>query len=160
MKNLLIGIAAMAAALAGCASGGGAAGGDVSGMVVLQQGTHSDMADQAYKDIHNDADLKALWAQVYAKVSSPPPVPQIDWTKQMVLAYFMGEQKHGGYRVSMTKAQEGLGVYNAQATVSIPGQSCHVTMDVTRPYVIVAVPASALPVAFDEPIQKNQPPCG
>jgi hypothetical protein len=157
MKHILLSIAVMAAALVG----GGAARADVPpGLVILEQGAHSDVADEAYKDVHNDADLKALWAQVYGKSASPPSIPQIDWTKQMVLAYFMGEQKHTGYRIAFTEAQEDLGVFKAQVTVTIPGMNCHANPDKVRPYIIVAVPISAAPISFDDPLQKNGPPCG
>lgn len=156
MKHLLLSIAIIAVALVG-----GAARADTpTGLVILEQGTHSDAADEAYKEAHNDADLKALWGQVYGKSVSPPTMPQIDWTKQMVLAYFMGEQKHTGYRINFTKAEEDLGVYKAQVTVTIPGLNCHTNPDKVHPYIIVAVPVSAAPVSFDDPLQKNGIPCG
>jgi len=155
MKSFLIGIAVMAAALVG----GSAVGDDVEGMTVLQQGNHSDIKDQLFKDIHNQADLAALWAQMYAKMTSPPSLPTIDWTKQMVIAYFMGDQKHGGYRVRITKAAEDLGSFKVEVTVTIPGQACHVPTDNTQPYVVVTVPASAAPVEPDIK-QRNAPPCG
>ena len=159
MKDVLAGIAIMAAAVAGCASDG-AASGHTHGMLVLLQGSHSGVVEQAHHDIHDQAGLQALWARVYAKDSSAPALPQIDWSKQMVLAYFMGEQNHGGYRVSISKAEEGRGVYSVQATLSVPGHACHVTKDITQPYVIVVVPASTAPVSWEESVQENLPPCG
>jgi hypothetical protein len=155
MKSFLIGLAVMAAALAG----GSAIGDDVEGMTVLQQGNHSDIKEQTFKDIHNQADLAALWAQMYAKLSSPPAVPQVDWTKQMVIAFFMGDQKHGGYRIRITKAAEDLGSFNVDVTVTIPGQNCNFPHDDSQPYIVVALPASTAQVNPNI-VQKNMPPCG
>lgn len=155
MKKLLILAAALAALLAGCAS----AGGSSDGVNVLQTGSHSPVKDQEEKDIHDQAAFQAAWDKVYSESSSKPALPTVDFTKQTVIYYALGEKKHGGYALKITRAEPSGTGYAVGITVIEPGQNCHnMTMDITHPFLFATIP-SVGPVSFDEVKIRETPPC-
>src|SRR5579862_1950462 len=141
MKKAFVIVAVLAAGIAGCASGGGSAS---SGVETLASGNHSSVTDQDYKDFHNQADLDAYLAKAFAKQASPPKL-DVDWTKQMVLTAFIGQQKQTGYRIRFTSVDESGDTVSVHVRVIIP---CHqkAIPDPSEPYMIVAAPATTKPV--------------
>jgi len=119
--KILPGAAVLAMLLAGCASMGG---GGAAGVEVLASGNYSNMKDQQYKDIHNQADFDALWQRAFGGLSGAPSKPTVDFTKNMVLAAFLGQQKHGGYVVRIAKLDDSGPTVNVTVEVTIPGTNC------------------------------------
>lgn len=147
MKRLLIAVAALAVILAGCATMGG-----TSGITVLQSGSHSAMKDQSYKDFHNQADLDAFMATAFAK-GDAPDLGKIDWTKNMVLAAFIGEQSNSGYRVYINKLDDSApDSVQVHVRVTIP---CSKESQPAKqsPFQIVTAPATTKTVNFADPEQ-------
>lgn len=145
MKRLFVLVAALAASLAA----GSSLAGDIQ---QLFSGTHATLTDQNYKDIHNVDDLKAFWATAFGGMSSQPKLPDIDFTKQMVVAVFIGQQLHSGDKVRVPKFDDSGDDFHIVVEVEIP---CHMRMEKDVPYVIVALPATGKPVSF-ETKQHNQ----
>ena len=147
MNRMIMKISAMAAllVLAGCAS----MGGGNSGIDVLASGFHSGVQDEQYHDIHNAADFKTWWDKAYSVYSSAPPLPNVDFTKQMVIAAFMGKQSHGGYIFRVVKATETDQGIDAVISIQIPGQGCNAPQAVVQPFQFVAIPASTKSVNWD-----------
>ena len=158
MKNVFALSAALILGLAGCASGGGGggdSGGGASGDIqVLATGSHSSITDLDFKDIHNAADLDAYLAKAFAKQSAPPKL-EVDWTKQMVLAAFIGEKKNTGIRIRFLSVDESGDTVQVHTKVIIPCYE-HSRPEANEPFTIVAVPATTKPVNFNEPEQENQ----
>ncbi len=155
MKTLMI--SCMAALLmAGCAS----MGGGNSGAQVLVNGNHSKIKDQVYKDIHNQADFDALWKQAFEGMSGAPDKPVVDFSKQMVLVAFIGDQPTGGYRIRFTKIDSTGPTINVSILVSQPGQNCRVPQRASDAFLIVAIPASSKPVNINTPDTERMPACG
>ncbi len=146
--------AALVLTLTGCASMGGVAGVDV-----LATGNHSSMKNQQYVDVHNQADFAALWAKTF-KGFSAPSMPQVNFSKDMVLGAFIGEQKHTGYLIRIKKINATGATTNVTVEVTIPGTNCqHIIRGRTQPYLFVTAPAESKPVNFNV-TQRNAPPCG
>jgi hypothetical protein len=157
MKKLLsIILSASIALLAGC--GGSATTAPDNQAVVLQTGQHGALKDVTTEQYHNQADLKAGWDKLYAG-QSEPTLPTVDFTKDTVVMFTLGEHKTGGYKVrvlSTAAAQDG---YTMGFEVTIPGIGCHATtQEFTRPFIVVSVPTTA-DIVFDEPVQRRQPDC-
>ncbi|HEX2669149.1 MAG TPA: protease complex subunit PrcB family protein [Gammaproteobacteria bacterium] len=160
MKRLLIIVAALAAGLVGCASGGGT---EVNGATILQTGPHSAVKDQGTREVHDQAALEALWKETYATASSPPDMPTVDFTKQTVVALFLGAKKHGGFRLTVARAEPSASVPNSfdvDFAVILPGDNCrNTTQDITYPYIIAVVPAGPdQHISFDHE-ERQTPPC-
>ena len=160
MKRIFVIPAAFAAILAGC--GGAATTEPDNGVTILAMGPRSAMKQQSAQDIHDQAAFKELWDKTYADDTHPPAMPSVDFTKYAVVAYYLGEMKHGGFTIRVDKAQPSAttpGEYDVNFLVVVPGQSCHnMTDDVTHPYLIATVPSGSAPISFDVQ-QRVTPPC-
>jgi len=154
MKTLIIS-AATALLMAGCASMGG---GD-SGANILATGSHSNMKDQQYSDIHNQADFDALWNKAFANQSSAPDKPVVDFSKDMVLAVFIGEQPTGGFRIRISKVDTSGADIEVTVVGIQPGQNCRHTQTSTEPFLIATIPASTKTVNFNAQAERS-PACG
>ncbi|MDE2090905.1 MAG: protease complex subunit PrcB family protein [Gammaproteobacteria bacterium] len=157
MKSLILSVAT-ALLMAGCATMGGGA----TGVDVLASGNHSNMKDQQYSDIHNQADLDALWKKAFAGQSSAPDEPKVDFNKNMVLAAFIGEQNTGGYNILFSSIDASGASVNVTVLITQPGQNCLRSQAAQRQseaYLIATAPASAKPVNFN-PSPQRAPGCG
>ncbi|MGE5625017.1 MAG: protease complex subunit PrcB family protein [Bacillota bacterium] len=159
MKIMFVIAAVLAAGLAGC--GGGTA--SDNGATILSLGPQSAVKEQGSRDIHDQAAFKDMWDKTFADQSHPPAMPQIDWTKQAVVAYFLGEMKHGGYTMRVARAEPAKdtpNVYDVDFLVIEPGTNCpRTTNDITHPYIIAVVPSGSASISLD--LQKRTtPPCG
>ena len=161
MKRIFVIIAVLAAGLVGCASSGGG-GGSGDSYTVLEAGSHSAIKEQKTVDIHDQATFKDLWDKTFGTEASAPKMPDIDFTKQTVVAYFMGEMKHGGYVIRIDRAEPSKDVpgnYDVDFMVIMPGANCpRTTMEITHPYLFAVVPSTS-PISFNVK-QRNTPACG
>jgi hypothetical protein len=151
----LTGLAILALLLAGCAT----MGSNSSGVDTLVSGNHSNMKDQQYNDIHNQADFDALWQKAFANQASAPAKPTVDFSSRMVLAAFLGEQKHGGYLMRIQDIDASGDSVNVTLEVTVPGQNCRFLQSETEPFLFVSAPASSKTVNFNVR-QTNAPACG
>ncbi|WP_347331553.1 protease complex subunit PrcB family protein [Marinimicrobium locisalis] len=65
----------------------------------------------------------------------------VDLSEQMVLGAFMGQRNSGGYSIEVTKAWESDEALHVKVLLTSPGPTCPVTLAITSPYEVVALPA-------------------
>lgn len=109
---------------------------------ILGKGLHSGVKLQEYHDLHNAADFAVWWHRTYATRGDVPALPDVDFSKQMVIAVFMGEKPHGGYSIAVTRVRTTADNYDVEITVTAPGPGCRTTQAFIEPYEFVAVPDS------------------
>ncbi|HEY3646143.1 MAG TPA: hypothetical protein VGM16_12465, partial [Gammaproteobacteria bacterium] len=93
MKKLSIILGASVVVLAGC--GGMASSSPDTQATILEQGQHGALKDVILEQYHNQADFKAGWDKLYAGQSAPD-MPNVDFTKETVVLYSIGEHTSGG----------------------------------------------------------------
>lgn len=157
MKKLSIVLGASVLALAGC---GGMSSAPDTQATVLEQGQHGALKDVTLEQYHNQADFKAGWDKLYAGQSAPD-MPNVDFTKDTVVLYAIGEHNSGGYKARVVKAAPaatGTG-FELGFEVTIPGIGCHsTTQEITRPFIVISIPTTTDAV-IDDPVQRRQPDC-
>ena len=80
---------------------------------------------------------------------SEPALPTVDFTKNTVVVYFLGEMKHGGFVLRVDRAEATASGYDVDFLVISPGNNCHnETQDTTQYFLVASVPTT-LPVTFD-----------
>lgn len=159
MKRLFVIIAALGLGLAGCASGGG--GGPGNEATILVAGSHGYMKDQKAEQAHSVAEFKALWDANFQGDVNPPKMPDVDFTKNTVVGYFMGEMKNTGYilRVDSAGPSTAPGAYDVNFLVIRPGPNCeHTTNEHSHPFLFASVPTT-VQISMDERT-RDTPPCG
>jgi hypothetical protein len=112
---------------------------------LLKEGTDANSMDErANYEITDGSQLNQLWGYLGA---TPGTVPNIDFTKEEVLAVFDGTHTTGGYRITVTDITEASGTRTVHVSRIAPGANCAKANAITSPYQIIAVPKSTLPLA-------------
>lgn len=107
--------------------------------------------------IRNEADFRAFWRALHDNDPSPPPLPNIDFSQETVMAALLGTKPSGGYIIEIEEI-----IPNADAParvrieVTVPGGSCGVTGALTSPYHVIKVEGTGLNFTFaDERVRRT-----
>ena len=93
---------------------------------------------------------QSLWTQLYERRSPVPPVPAVDFSREMLVVAALGVRSSGGYVILIDGASgEGSNVTVAVRSIS-PGQGCAVTGALTQPVDIARLPRRDGDVRFLE----------
>lgn len=99
--------------------------------------------------IRNPERWQQFWQELHATVYEKPPLPPVDWTKNMVIGIGLGSKPSGGYSVEIKTIVIEDGKLVINALEQQPGRNCGTTMAITQPYYLVVVEQSDLPVQFN-----------
>ncbi len=135
---------------AGCpaCSGGGPQVGLDLGLERVDQGTSSGIRDARQVVVRDAATWAALWQQHTAGAHPPRPLPEVDFLREMVLAFFLGERPTSGYSAHITDIVLHPDHMLVRVRVGAPPPGTVVLQVLTQPYDIVRVPRSGVPVQF------------
>jgi hypothetical protein len=75
--------------------------------------------------------------------------PAVDFSREMVLAAFLGSQSNGGYGISVSAVQDEPDGLRVRLSVKRPRPGAIVSTASTAPFVLVAVPRTDKPVRFE-----------
>jgi carotenoid cleavage dioxygenase-like enzyme len=94
---------------------------------------------------------RTVWNQIYATQTPVPSLPEIDFSREMVIVAALGSRSTGGYGILLTAASE---AEDEGAVVivdsSSPGSNCMVTDAFTQPVDIARLPLRRGSVTFTE----------
>jgi hypothetical protein len=102
---------------------------------------------------------QTVWSQIYLRGSPVPPLPAIDFSREMVVVAALGSHSSGGYSILLDGASEAA-ADGVAVTVnsSSPGSNCIVTEAFTQPLDVARLPLRHGPVSFVE--QSRVSNCG
>ena len=89
-----------------------------------------------------------LWARIYATVDPIPPLPEVDFTREMIVAAALGTRATGGYNVLLTQATEDANGIQIHVLETSPGANCFNTQALTQPIDLGRVDRREVPVHF------------
>lgn len=112
---------------------------------VIDQGGISGIRTGKTLAIRDDATWREIWIQ-HKRGSTPPA---IDFSKQMVIAIFVGERRTGGYSVKIKDITTESGGLRVTYEESRPGRGCMATMAITYPFQIIRLAKFEGPVSFN-----------
>ncbi len=92
--------------------------------------------------IRDPAEWLGQWRRITARQGDPPPLPAVDFSREMLLMAAMGPQPSGGRRVAIDRIVEQPGELLAFVRFVSPGLRCGAIAAVTSPVDIVRIPAS------------------
>lgn len=115
---------------------------------------NSFFADKGFRlVIKNRDEFSDFWKRLYGRVppnNEPPPLPEIDFSKEMIIVAAMGEKPTSGYVVVIDGACEVDGQVEVFVT-SVDGATCSgVFMSLSYPADAVRIPRTDLPIVFRE----------
>lgn len=107
---------------------------------VIAQGSQAAPAEQAsYQLITNDAQLTEAWSRAYGTRLDLPPLPDVDFRREAILAVFQATKPTGGYGIeiqSISVQQRDIYVDVREIT---PAPGSITTQALTTPWVLVRV---------------------
>ena len=78
----------------------------------------------------------ALWQRINAMSIPVPPLPAVDFTREMIVAAAMGTRNTGGYDILLTGATEDQAGVEIRVLEVSPGAACITTQALTQPVVL------------------------
>lgn len=123
--------------------------GPVSFSVIAEGNTAGDMTKKKNYRVQNREELVAVWEAVYP--AEAPPMPDVEFSRNEVLALFAGEQMSGGYGVgleSVISREDGKRLLTIIYTE--PSSSCFVTEQITSPFQVVVLPKADAEVVRED----------
>lgn len=111
---------------------------DAAPFQILLRGTNSSYAQSQDRIAQNRDEYLRLLQSIDGR--HPLVVPQVDFSRDVVVAHFLGERRSGGFDVSPELAERTEnGWIRIGFLEQTPGPDCQVTEALTQPYVVVAV---------------------
>ena len=117
---------------------------------------HSGIWDPLRVVIRNREAWREVWKWIHSPdpyhgpVSELPPLPEIDFSREMVVVAALGGRPTGSYGIIVEGAYERGNRLEVVVRAQSPGKSCMVTQAVTQPVDIVRLPKSERSVVFRE----------
>lgn len=95
--------------------------------------------DSDFRLLDGPGDLAATWATAHAASLEPPAVPRVDFSRESVLALFLGQKPTGGYGIEVTGlANEGGEIY-ADVKITEPAEGSMASQALTSPWQLVRI---------------------
>ena len=101
----------------------------------IEKGDQSNVDDAKRVLIRTEAEWATLWKQH----APDHPRPAVDFSKEMVVAVFMGSRPSAGFSTTITGATAAKGALIVRYTETKPGPSSVSAQILTFPYHIVAI---------------------
>lgn len=113
----------------------------------IEKGDQSNVDDAKQVVVRDAAGWRKLWQQH----APDRPLPPVDFTKESVVAVFMGSRPTAGYSVAILSTTEGGGALVVRYRETRPAPGVITAQVLTFPYHIVAIPKSTAPnVKFEK----------
>lgn len=116
---------------------------------VLARGSQAiGFEDPAFRLVESEDELLQLWNQAWGSRLELPPVPDVDFQRETILAVFQGEQPTGGFGIEVSDVVvEGNDVFIDMQFVE-PAPDAIVTQQLTSPWVMLRVLRGGVEVAW------------
>lgn len=89
----------------------------------------------------------AAWATLLASLQPARPPDPVTFPSEMAVAVLMGERPTGGYRVRILRVGTRDGGFEIEAVEEQPHPTCPVTLALTRPFAVIALARTDLPMS-------------
>lgn len=99
---------------------------------------------------------REVWASMWRTRSPQPPLPEIDFAREMVVVAALGARTTGGYGILIESADAGPTGLTIHVVSTAPGSTCAVTLAVTRPVDIARLRRHNGPVTFAERLETRE----
>ncbi len=145
---MIASVGARVAAVALCAVGAAALAAQPSPQPrTIEKGDQSNVDSARQVLVRSEAELKQLWQ----RHAPDRPMPAIDFSREMVVAVFMGSRPNAGFSTAIVSATAAAGVLLVRYSETSPRSGDVAAQILTFPYHIVAIPkADVRDVKFDK----------
>lgn len=124
----------------------------------LAEGSYSAIEAESQALISDAADWQAFWTRLHANRSPEPPLPQVDFASEMVLACTLGSRNSGGFQIKVAALAHVGNLCHLSLLYTEPGSNCFTTEALTQPYHIVVLRKTGL-TQIQLEVKTQQNPC-
>lgn len=117
-------------------------------IVTEWKGNHCGISDPKHIVITNPKDWAELWKQVHRGKIPVPEVPTVGFSKNMVIAVFMGQKPTSGYSIQIAEVAQTDGEVVVKVMETVPPKGAIVLQVLTQPFHIAVVPKVEAKVRF------------
>jgi PrcB C-terminal/Putative zinc-finger len=89
--------------------------------------------------ITSQSRLAKIWAQIWAVRINPPPMPYVDFSRQVAVVCSLGTQTTGGYALRIMNVDRVGNILRVRVTTKRPTKGTGLTQALTQPYSLVVV---------------------
>jgi hypothetical protein len=100
--------------------------------------------------VRSEAEWRDVWSQIWSRHTPQPPLPAVDFSREMVLVAGMGVRSSGGYSIRIQSARQTAQGLAVTVHSESPGAGCGVFAALTYPADLVVVPRTSGTVRFVE----------
>ena len=93
---------------------------------------------------------REVWERIHKPFSPEPPLPKVDFSRELVVVVALGTRPTGGYGIIVDRAYQRDDRLEIIVRKQSPGQTCFTTQSITQPFDIVLVPKTERLVVFRE----------
>ncbi|HXD49661.1 MAG TPA: protease complex subunit PrcB family protein [Gemmatimonadaceae bacterium] len=112
--------------------------------------TYSGIADSTSVVVRDSAAWRQLWTELTRPFVPPPPLPPIDFAREMVVVAALGARPTAGYDIVIEGAARDSAGLEVAVRRTSPGAGCPVLAVVTQPVDLARVPTLAVETRFRE----------
>lgn len=123
----------------------------------IAQGASGGYRERAALVIRTEEQWQALWDRHAATILPKPRPPKVDFTKEMVIAVFLGEQPTGGFSVTITQVEQRVDALRVVVEETAPPPDAMVTQAFSSPYHLVRLKTTDLPIDFEFRTSREKP---
>ena len=118
----------------------------------LAKGVFSGIRDAKQEIVRSTDDWEKLWKQHAVSAGAAAKVPDVDFTKEMVVAVTMGMKRTGGYSIEIVSVDVAEKTLRISVRKRSPPPGALTVQALTAPFHFVAVPRNDLKPEFVEEI--------
>jgi len=111
---------------------------------------NSGIADSLRIVIRDAKAWRKIWQRIHTPFSPEPALPEIDFSRQLVVVVALGTRPTGGYGIIVDRAFQRDNRLEIKVRKQSPGQTCFTNQSVTQPVDIVLIPKTERSVVFRE----------
>ena len=135
---------------AACADAGQSRAADGEPLVTVVLESRSGLAAARREVVRDTGSWARLWAEIHKDRSPAPPLPAVDFGREMLVAAALGTRPSGGFSVAVQKVVVRGDRLDVVVLESCPARDAMVTMALTQPVHVVRVARLAGTPAFHE----------
>ena len=109
---------------------------------------HSGIGQAARIVVADRGEWERVWARMWHNHHPVPPVPAVDFDRELVIVAAMGARHTGGYSIRVDEARSYGDHVTIHAVETSPGRGCVTTQAFTAPVDVVKIPRTAAEIRF------------
>jgi len=111
---------------------------------------YSGIDDSTRLVVRDAASWRARWDAINRAMKPPPPLPQVDFAREMVVVAALGRRASGGWSIVIDSAAWRGRVVDVFVRQLAPGRGCFTSAAISAPVDVALLPRRDAPVRFTE----------